>query len=74
MVRIMNEINDGDHNVVGVVVEDPVGSVCRDDVVQVLQEMRIGRVDGPSDVSLDLITVSGGVGILVVVQLCLLWT
>ena len=52
MERIMNEENDWDHNVEGNEVEGPV--VC------------VSRV-GATDVSLDVIATSGGVGIQVMV-------
>ena len=36
----MNDENDWDHNVKGDGVEGPVVCVCRDDVVQVLNDMK----------------------------------
>ena len=43
MVRIMNEENDWDHIVEGNAAEGPVNCVCREEVVQVLNEMKIGK-------------------------------
>ena len=36
----MNKKKDWDHNVEGVAVEDPVDCVCRDEVVQELNEVK----------------------------------
>ena len=43
MERIMYEGNDWDHDVEGNAVEGPVHRVCRYEVTQVLDEMKIGR-------------------------------
>ena len=63
MQQIMNEENDMDHNVEGYAVESPVVCVSREEVPQALNEMKTGKVPGPSEVSLELIAASGGVGI-----------
>ena len=42
MERIMNDENDWDHNVVGDAVEGPVICVGREQVLQVLNEMKTG--------------------------------
>ena len=55
MERIMNEENDWYRNVEGNALEGP--EVC------VSNEMKTGRTPGPSEVSLELIAASGGVGI-----------
>ena len=63
MQRIMNEDNDWDLNVEGDAVEDPADCVCRDEVTQVFNEMKTGKTPGHSNVSLELIAASWGVGI-----------
>ena len=50
---------------VGVVV-----CVSREDVLQALNEMKSGKSPGPSEVSLELIAVSGVVGIQVMAEIC----
>ena len=49
--RIMNEENDCDHNVEG----DAVDCVSGEEVMQALDEMRIGITCGPSHVSEELL-------------------
>ena len=39
-------------------------------MLQALDEMKIGKVHGPSEVSLELIANSGGVGIQVITEIC----
>ena len=69
--RMMNEENDRDHSVEGDAVEGPVVCVRRDAVVvQVVNEMKTGKAPGPSEVSLELIDASGGVGIQVIDEIC----
>ena len=70
MERIMKEENDWDHNVEGDAVEGPVVCVSREGVLQTLNEMKTGRAPEPSEVSLELITASRGVGIQVMVEIC----
>ena len=40
-------------------------------MLQALNEMKTGRAPGPSDVPLELIAASGGVGIQVMAEICL---
>ena len=42
----------------GDAVEGPVDCVSKEEVVQVLMEMKTGKAPGPSDVSLELIAAS----------------
>ena len=63
MERFMKEENDWDHNVEGDAVEGAVVCVSREEVLQALDEMKTGRAPGHSEVSLELIAASGGVGI-----------
>ena len=69
MERIMNDENDWDHNVEGDTVEGPVVSVCREEVLLALNEMT-EKAPGPSEVSLELIAASRGVGIHVMAEIC----
>ena len=68
-----------DHNVNGDAVDgdavngDPVVCVGREEVQQVLDEMKTGNARGPSQVSLELIAASGGVRIQVMAEICLGW-
>ena len=48
MERIMIEENDWDRNVEGDAVEGPVGCVCREEVLQALNEMKTGKATVPS--------------------------
>ena len=52
MERIMNEESDWDHNVEGGAVEGPVVCASREEVLQALNEMKTGKLHGPSEVSL----------------------
>ena len=54
----------------GDAVEGPVVYVSREDVLQALNEMKTGKAPGPSEVSLELIAASGGVGIQVMAEIC----
>ena len=44
----------------GDAVEGPVVCVSREEVLQALNEMKTGKAPGPSKVSVELITASGG--------------
>ena len=70
MERIMNEENDWDRNVEEDAVEGPVVCVGREQVLQALNELQTGKAPGPSEVSLELITSRGGVGIQVMAEIC----
>ena len=54
----------------GDAVERPVVCVSREEVLQALNEMKTGKASGPSEVSLEWIAVSGGVGIQVMAEIC----
>ena len=70
MERIMNEENEWDHNVEGDAVEGPVVFVCREEVLQASYEIKTGKNPGPSEVSLEMIVASGGLGIQVMAEIC----
>ena len=68
MKRIMNEENDWDDNVEGDAVEGPVVCVSRK-VLLALNEIKTGKDPGPSDVPLELVAASMGVGIQVMAEI-----
>ena len=70
MERIMDEENDWDRNVEGDVVEGPVVCVSIEEVLQALHEMRTGKAPEPSEISLELIAASRGVGIQLMAEMC----
>ena len=59
MERMMNEVNDWDRNVERDAVEGPVVWVSIKVVLQALNEIKTGKVHGPSEVSLELIVPVG---------------
>ena len=63
MERIMNEEDDWDHYLEGNAVDGSADCVCGEDVVQALSKMTAGKGSGSSDVSLELIAASWGVGV-----------
>ena len=70
MERIMNHENDCGHNVEGDAAQGPVVCVSREEALQALNVMKTGKVPGPSEVSLELIAASGGVGIQMMAEIC----
>ena len=66
----MNEENDCDHNVDGEAVEGSVVCVGREEVLQALNEMKTGIDLGHSEITLELIAASRGVGIKVLTEIC----
>ena len=70
MERMMNEENNWDHNA-GDTVYGVVDCVRREEeVVQALNEMKIGKAPGHGEVSLELIAASGAVEIQVMAEIC----
>ena len=55
----MNEENDWDHNAEEGAFESPVDCVCKDDMVQTLNEMLTGKTQGPLNITLELIAAIG---------------
>ena len=51
-------------------VEGPVVCVSREEALQASNEIKTGRDPGHSEVSLEFIAASGGVGILVMAETC----
>ena len=68
--RIMNEENEWDQNVEADLVEGPVERVSREEVVKAMGKMKAGKAAGPSEVSVEMIAVSGEIGIGMMVELC----
>ena len=64
----MNEENYWDCNVEGDAMEGPVVCVGREGVLQALNEMKTRKALGPSEVSLELIAASEGVGFQVLAE------
>ena len=50
-------------------VEDSVVCISREEVIQALNEIKTVKAPGPSEVSLELIAASGGVGIQVMAEI-----
>ena len=67
---ITNEESDWDCNVEGDVIEGALVSVGRKELLQASIEMEIRKVPGRSEVSLELIVASGGVGTPVMTGIC----
>ena len=67
--RIVNEENEWDHKVEGDTVEGPAVCVSREGVLQALNEMKSGKAPGPSEVSMELIATSVGIGIQVMPEI-----
>ena len=59
----MNEENEWDQNVEADLVEGPVERVSREEVVKAMGEMKAGKASGPSEVSVEMIVVSGEIGL-----------
>ena len=70
MERIVYKENDWDHNMEGDAVEGPVVCVSREEVLQALSEIKTGKNPGPSEVSLELISPNGEVGVKVIAKIC----
>ena len=51
-------------------VEGPVERVSWKEKVKAIREMKVGKATGPSEVSVEMIAVSGEIGIGVMVELC----
>ena len=70
MEEIMNEENEWDHMVETSVVSGPVECVSKEEVMKAVKDMKTGKASGPSDVSVELISASGEIGINVMRKLC----
>lgn len=70
MEKIMNKENTWDHMADAEVVEGAVQCVTRLEIVQAIKRMKLGKATGPSEVSIEMITASGRIGIEVMLELC----
>ena len=70
MERIMNEENEWDQKLKAELVEGPAERVIREEVVKAIREIKVGKTAEPSEVSAEMIAVSGEIGIGVMVELC----
>ena len=67
MEKIMNEENEWDRMVETDLVEGPVETVVRDEIVEAMQSMKSGKATG---VSVEMIVASGEIGVKVMMELC----
>ena len=70
MEKIMNEENKWDRMVETDVVEGPVEKVARNQIVEAIQSMKLGKATGTSEVSVEMIVASGEIGVKVMMELC----
>ena len=70
MEKTMNEENEWDHMVETDLVEGPVEKVVHNEIVEAIQSMKLGKVTGPSEVSVEMIVASGEIGVKVMMELC----
>ena len=73
MEGITNKENGWDHNVEGDAEDGPVVCVNREEVLQAYSEVKRGKAPVHSEVSLELIAASGGVGIQVMAEIPHRW-
>ena len=52
------------------IVEGPVEKVARNEIVEAMQKIKSGKATGPSKVSVEMIVVSGEMGVKVMMELC----
>ena len=70
MEKIVNEKNKWNHIVETDVVERPVEKVARNEIVEAMQRMKLGKATGPSEASVEMIVLGGEIGFKVMVDLC----
>ena len=66
----MNGENDLDHSVEGDALHVSVVCVGREEVLQIINEIKTGKVPGPAYPSLELIASTGRVGIQLMAEIC----
>ena len=69
MEKIINEKNEWDH-MVKTHVEGPMETVARNEIVEAMQTMKLGKATGPSEVSVEMIVASGEIGVKLMMELC----
>ena len=70
MEKIMNVENEWDHMVEADMVEEPVEEVTYEEVIKAMNNMKLGKAAGPSEVNMDMIMASGKFGVGVLKKLC----
>ena len=70
MENIMNDKNKWNNKVETDVVEGPVEKVPRNEIVEAMQKMKLGKATGPSEVSVETIVSSNEIGVKVMMELC----
>ena len=70
MEKIMNEENKWDCMVETDLVEGPMEKVARNEIVEAIQSMKLGKATGTSEVSVEMIVASGEIGVKVMMELC----
>ena len=70
MEKIMNVENEWDQMVEVNMVEGPVEGVTDEEVMEVMNKMKLGKAAGPSEVNMDMIIASGTFGVGVMKKLC----
>ena len=70
MEKITNEENDWDRMVETDLVKGPVEKVVRDEIVEAMQSMKLGKATGTSEVSVKMIVASSEIGVKVMMELC----
>ena len=70
MEKIINEEDKWDHKVETDLVEGPVEKVDRNEIMEAMQSMKLGKATGPSEVSVKMIVASGDIGVKVMMKLC----
>ena len=69
MENIMNKENEWDHMSEVDVVEGPIEKVTQDEVLKAVKAMKLRKAAGPSEVSAEMITASGEIGISIMQKL-----
>ena len=70
MEKIINEENEWDCMVETDLVERPVEKVVRNEIVEAIQSMKLGKATGTSEVSVEMIVASREIGVKVMMELC----
>ena len=70
MEKITNVENEWDHTVEADMVEGPIEGVTDKEVMEAMNKMKLGKAAGPSEVNMDMIIVSGKLGVGVIKKIC----
>jgi len=69
MEEMMNEKNEWDHMMEANVVEGPIEKITQE-MRKAIRKMKLGKTVGPSQVSVEMITASGEIGIDAMIEFC----